>query len=404
MKKVIIQIGKFFVYLAAYAIYPFSFLFPRNKDIMAFGSFHGAFIDNPKYLFLYINKKLTNKRPVWLSTDKNSVLFVRHLGYEAYSVLSIKGVYFALRAKYWFINCYTSDILFCLAGGAIVVNLWHGVPMKCIEFGITQGELAKRYVQREFWDVFFHPASFRRPDYFASTTDFFDEVFSKSFRIEKSQCLHVGCARNQLLLQPLEKTLQHIEQYEAPEILSLVRKMQQYDKVYVYMPTWRDSQLEIFANGFDLDQFNETLKGKNYLALMKPHINTRFDKSREYSNLIFLPGNVDMYPILPFTDVLITDYSGTIYDYLLMPNKGIVLFHYDYEEYVKEREFIFPIIDNIAGKRVYSFEELLQTVISDDDAVDPQMRAFILSKFWGDTMNKDVCANILRQLNITCEA
>ena len=85
-----------------------------------------------------------------------------------------------------------------LSGGAIVVNLWHGVPMKCIEFGITQGELAKRYVKRELWDVFFHPASFRRPDYFASTTDFFDEVFSKSFRIKKSQCLHVGCARNQL--------------------------------------------------------------------------------------------------------------------------------------------------------------------------------------------------------------
>ena len=86
-----------------------------------------------------------------------------------------------------------------------------------------------------------------------------------------------------------------------------------------------------------------------------------------------------------------------------MPKKGIVLFHYDYEEYVKEREFIFPIVDNIAGKRVYSFDELLQAVISDDDAVDPEKRAFILSKFWGDTMNKNVCANILTQLNITCE-
>lgn len=394
------QIVKFFVYIVAYAIYPLSFLFPRSKDIMAFGSFHGAFIDNPKYLFLYVNQYLPKKQPIWISTDRQSVKYVRQLGFEAYCVYSPQGFYYALRSKYWFINCYTSDILFCLAGGAIVVNLWHGVPMKCIEFGITQGELAKRYVRREFWDVFFHPASFRRPDYFASTTDFFDEVFSKSFRIKKSQCLHVGCARNELLLQPIEKTLQHIDLYESQTTQALVRRLKQFDKVYVYMPTWRDSQLDIFANGFDLDQLNDTLKSKNYLALMKPHINTHFDKSKEYSNLIFLPGNMDIYPILPFTDVLISDYSGTIYDYLLMPEKGIILFHYDYEEYVKEREFIFPINDNIAGKRVYSFEELLQAILTNDNAVDPAMRTFIMNKFWGTTIQQNVCENIVNQLHL----
>lgn len=400
MKKILSQIVKFLVYIICYIVYPFSFLFIRTKKYMVFGCFHGAFIDNPKYLYIYTSKHLPQYRSIWLSTKRSTVHYVRQLGGEAYWVYSIQGMFYALHAKYWFINCYTSDILFSLAGGAKVVNLWHGVPMKCIEFGITEGELAKRYVRKEFWEVFFHPASFRRPDYFASTTPFFDEVFSRSFRINQSQCLHVGCARNQQLLQPIEKTKEHILRYEPQTTQNLISRMEQFDKVYVYMPTWRDSQLEIFANGIDLNLLNETLKAKNYLALMKPHINTRFDKSKEYSNLVFLDGSVDMYPIMPFTDVLISDYSGTIYDYLLMPEKGIILFHYDYEEYVKEREFIFPIQEEITGKRVYSFDELLRAIQNDDDAVDSAERKRIVGKFWGDTMQKNVCANIVTQLKL----
>lgn len=399
MKKTITNIVKFFVYIACYILYPFSFLFPRNKKMMVYGCFHGAFIDNPKYVFLYANEHYPQYEHIWLSTRRDTVVYVRQLGYRAYWTYSLKGFYYSLRAKYWFINCYTSDIIFYAAGGATVVNLWHGVPMKCIEFSITQGELAKRYVKQDFWEVFFHPASFRRPDYFASTTPFFDEIFSRSFRIEKNRCLHIGCARNQQLLQPQELTKEHIRCFEPKAIEQLIETIQKFEKVYVYMPTWRDSQREIFANGFDLDRFNEVMKRHNYLALMKPHINTRLNTSKQYSNLMFIDGSVDMYPILPFTDVLISDYSGTIYDYLLM-NKGVILFHYDYEEYVKEREFFFPINDNIAGKCVYSFDELLSAIEQSDDHVDAKKREQIIEKFWGNTMTQDVCANVFKQLNL----
>ncbi len=391
---------KFIAYILCYIFYPLSFIFPRSKDIYVFGAFHGAFIDNPKYLFLYCNEHLPNKHCIWLSTSKEAVNQVRRLGFEAYHMGTFKGWWYGLRAKYWFINCYTSDILFCIAGGATVVNLWHGVPMKCIEFGITKGELKKRYIDKEFWEVFYHPASFRRPDYFASTTPFFDEVFSTSFRIDKSRCLHIGCARNQLLIQPKENTLAHIRKYESPAAKEIIDKISHYRTVYVYMPTWRDSQLEIFANGFDLEQFNSVLQQTDSIALMKPHINTKYDNTQTYSNLIFIDGSVDIYPILPFTDVLITDYSGTIYDYLLMPEKGIILFHYDYDEYVQEREFIFDIRENIAGKQVFTFEELLAAIKTKDHNVDNAKRQFIIDKFWGDTMQHDVCVNTLKQLKI----
>lgn len=57
-----------------------------------------------------------------------------------------------------------------------------------------------------------------------------------------------------------------------------------------------------------------------------------------------------------FTDVLITDYSSILYDYLLMQEKETVLFLFDYEEYVRDRDFYYPFEENVVGRKVSSFE------------------------------------------------
>lgn len=392
------QIVKFVAYLFCYAFYLISYLLPRTDKVLVFGSYRGAFNDNSKYLFIYANQHLKEKKNIWISTKKSTVSHIRNLGYQAHHVISLKGLYYALRAKYWFVNSYTSDIAFCLAGSAKIVNLWHGVPMKAIEFGITKGDLAKRYVEKEFWDVFFHPAAFRRPDYMVSTTDFFDDIFSKSFRIKKSQCLQTGCPRNRILQLPIHQVDEFIHTYESQETKDLVAKIRQYKTVFVYMPTWRDSQRDCFANGFDLKALNTCVAKLNACVLMKPHANTIIDTSKIYSNLYFLDGNVDMYCILPYTHVLITDYSSILYDYILMPNKNIILFHYDYDEYVNSREFIFDIKNNIVGKQVYTFNELLLTIQNADYEINQLDRRRILDKFWGQTINTDNCKSILKQL------
>ena len=394
------QFAKFIAYLLCYMVYPLSYLVPRTSKILVFGSYRGGFNDNSKYQFIYANEHMKNRKLVWVSTKQTTVKHIRSLGYTAYHVASLKGLWYALRAKYWFVNSYSSDIAFCLAGSAKIVNLWHGVPMKAIEFGITKGDLAKRYVQRDVCDTFFHPAPFRRPDYMVSTTDFFDAVFSHSFRIDKSRCIQTGCPRNILLTKSLEKVQEFIQKYESVETKQLVEHIKQYDTVLVYMPTWRDSQRECFANGFDLQALNACAAAQNACVLMKPHANTIIDKTVQYSNLIFLDGNVDMYCILPYTHVLITDYSSILYDYILMPEKNVILFHYDYEEYVNSREFIFDIQDNIVGRKVYTFDELIQVISSKDYAMDTTIRQKILDKFWGETSGKNSCELVFDKLQL----
>ncbi|MBO7316730.1 MAG: CDP-glycerol glycerophosphotransferase family protein, partial [Paludibacteraceae bacterium] len=152
---------------------------------------------------------------------------------------------------------------------------------------------------------------------------------------------------------------------------------------------------------FDLNALNACAAAQNACVLMKPHANTIIDKSVQYSNLIFLDGNVDMYCILPYTQVLITDYSSILYDYILMPEKHIILFHYDYDEYVNSREFIFDIQDNIVGRKVYTFDELIQVISTNDYTMNAVARQKILDKFWGETINTNACKGIFKHLMIS---
>lgn len=389
---------KTLAYIICYLLYPFSFLWKRSVKRWAFGSYRGGFSDNSKYLFIYAAEHYPDIQVCWLSLNRQTVQRVRALGLPAYWVLSPIGAWKALRAKYWFVNSYASDIMFCLSGGATIVNLWHGVGLKRCEFNIHDGVLAERFVKQTFKERFYHPESFRRPDWLVSSTEFQSTMFATAFRIPLEKCLNVGYPRNGILLQPKEQVRAFVQKYEPQATAQLIDRMAQFDKVYIYMPTWRDSQKNIFAQQMDLCQLSDILKKQNALLLLKPHPNTIVDAIQQFDNVLLVDRTVDVYSIMPFTDVLITDYSSVLYDYILMPDKDVILYLYDYDEYVRERDFYYPFAENVVGKQVNTFAALAETISRQDYAIDKKERQRILAKFWGDTKDKDSCKEILNKV------
>lgn len=394
---------KFLAYLICYLIYPLSFLFIRNEKKVAFGSFKNAFNDNAKYLFVYFRQHRTDIDAVWLSLSKKTVEEINIMGLRAYYTLSLKGIWHALTSKYWFFNAYTSDIMFAFSGGATCVNLWHGVGLKRIEFNIDFGALAERYQKRKFREVFYHPETFKRPDWLLTSTPFQTKMFSSAFRIPENRCLELGYPRNEILTASVEQCLGFVKRFEAESTQNLVAKIREkgYYKIFIYMPTWRDSQRELFMQSFDLERFNAILQKQNSLLLLKPHANTYIDDAvfANYSNVVLIESKTDVYPILPFTNVLITDYSSILYDYILMEGKDVILYLYDYEEYVKERDFYYPFDENVVGKKVWNFEELCQCVVQNNFEMDERQRHRIIEKFWGDTAT---CTSSLLLLRKFC--
>ena len=296
------------------------------------------------------------------------------------------------------INSYASDIMYCLSGNATIVNLWHGVGLKRCEFNITNGALAERYVKQTFKERFYHPESFRKPDYLLTSTPFQTSMFASAFRVPIEKCWELGYPRNAILTKPKEYVRQFVERYEPKTTLDLIDNIQQYSKVYVYMPTWRDSQKNVFAQHMDLRKLSQVLAAQNAVLLLKPHPNTVVDSIYQADNLILLDRTIDIYGVLPFTDVLITDYSSILYDYLLIPNKQVILYLYDYEEYVRERDFYYPFDENVVGKRVTTFENLVNVIKEEDYILKEEDRASILSKFWGRTIGMDSCKEILNKV------
>ena len=104
----------------------------------------------------------------------------------------------------------------------------------------------------------------------------------------------------------------------------------------------------------------------------------------------------NIYPMLPYADVLITDYSSILYDWLLMKDKDVILYLYDYDSYVKERDFYYPYMENVAGRIVNSFDQLCDCLSSGDYTMDPNKRDMIVAKFWGETARYDRPCRILR--------
>ena len=388
---------KTLAYFICYLIYPFSFLFPRKKKRYAFGSFRGAFNDNAKYLFIYANEHRDGKDLAWISKNPETVRQVRSLGYRAYKSTSIRGVLYALTSKYWFFNSYTSDIMFCLSGGAVCINLWHGVGLKRIEFNTVSGPLADRYIKRKFREVFFHPESFRRPDYLLTSAPFQTSMFAKAFRIPESRCLEYGYPRNAILTAPESEILDFVRRYEPESTSKLLGEFGKFAKVYIYMPTWRDSQREIFVQNLDLQKLNEALSAKGELLLLKPHANTIVkDNISNCSNIRLIDSKSDVYSLLPFTDVLITDYSSILYDYILMPGKSVLLYLYDYAEYVKERDFYYPFDENVIGERAHDSDELIAAILKGVPVLDEDARLALVEKFWGSSHTDDSCGRILK--------
>ncbi len=353
----------------SYTCYYLSHLFPRKKNIWLFGADQFHFTDNTKYLFLYVAEHCPEIRAIWISRNRALIQELRKKGFEAYHQRSLKGLFFALRGKFYIFHSQLLDINLSASGGTIKVNLWHGAPIKRIRFSTTKkGKIAPLFAPT-IKNAFLQPYFFIDSDFILSTSKRVTKYFSEAFRVNESQCMEFGYPRNEILSYPKKNILKFIEKYEPDETIDLVNQLKMFKKVFIYMPTWRDNGRNfIEETRINFTELNEVLEQKGYALLLKLHRYTTISSSslNNCKHIISVDNSLDIYPILPFTDCLITDYSSIYFDYHLM-DKEVILFPFDMDEYLdKDREMYFNY-DEVTEEEllVHSFEELLDTIKMD---------------------------------------
>jgi CDP-glycerol glycerophosphotransferase (TagB/SpsB family) len=78
---------------------------------------------------------------------------------------------------------------------------------------------------------------------------------------------------------------------------------------------------------------------------------------------------VDANTIMPFVDVMVSDYSSIYHDFLLL-DRPILFNPYDYEEFERQQGFLYDYLETLPGPAVYTFREFareLESALSGED-------------------------------------
>jgi CDP-glycerol glycerophosphotransferase (TagB/SpsB family) len=135
--------------------------------------------------------------------------------------------------------------------------------------------------------------------------------------------------------------------------------------VFVYMPTFRD--YGHWDNGLNLARLNTFLADNNALLLIRSHPIDQSIKDIDpaFTRIIKstpVPGSWDdAYEELVGSDVLITDYSSLLFEYLLV-DQPILLYHPDRKKYENSRHFGVDFEQIKPSESITEFDELLKAM------------------------------------------
>lgn len=347
MRKLKIKLKIFFTRILPY----FSLIIPKRKNLWVFGAWQGKlYADNTKVLFEYINKNHSDINAVWITREDSIVEKLENKGYKCYKRYSLRGIWVTLRAEFAFETEGTQDISYFLnSKKTTVVQLWHGMGAKALQWKSKNGK--KTFEDQK-----------RRKEvssyYWISTSELYTKVNSKLQGVPVERFVITGYPRNDNLFYT---------QYN--EHMEFLRNKYSDCKFLIYMPTHRNFGVEgnKHINLEELKKVDLALKDKKIIMVYKPHMHElkNFVKYENiFSNIILAKEPEiwgDVYSYLHYFDLLISDYSSVLTDFMCT-GKPIVIFAYDIDEYINEDAGLNDFFwDFPGGPMCYNWDDVVET-------------------------------------------
>jgi CDP-glycerol glycerophosphotransferase len=325
------------------------------RDVVFYNSFTGRqYSDSPRAVHEELVRRGLPLEHLWVVADGQAALppsarevaLWQHEWYEALAT-----------SRYIVTNQHLPN-WFRRRPGQVVVQTWHGTPLKRIGFDIEDLQFADtKYFEKleeeaKNWSHLVSPNRFSTP------------ILRRAFRYE-GEMLEIGYPRNDILFATDERR-------EA--IVKEVRRrlgLPEGKKVVLYAPTWRDD--EFYSGGkykismmLDLDAARERL-GDDHVLLVRRHPNVVDDILGAGNGFVFdVSTYPDMADLLAITDVLITDYSSVMFDFA-STGRPMLFFTYDLAHYRdKLRGFYFDFEAEAPGPLLGTSDEVIDAVADVD--------------------------------------
>lgn len=363
-----------------------SWIIPRTASVCVVGGSKGIrFADNAKHFFVLAHQFPTNIQFVFVSSSHEVIELVRACGYQAFLPHSRLGLWFGFRAKWHVTDVSIKDTSEFTSLGAIRLNLWHGVPLKRLRH---PSDNVARPFPFKVLDFFYRSSP--KYKYFLNPPKQQNDYISSVFNIPKENIVNLNTPRNDVLLHPEKVTLLRNELDKKLE----VGLPNQDNRVIGYFPTWRETGDDQFMGATDFEQIhelNEHFASKGYVLVTKWHscsheeykhrgvsrsakeISSALERA---SNIVLLPFETDLNMVLMHCELLISDYSGVILDFIIL-NRPIILSAYDRQKYESVTGLLNEYTDLFAELTTNDFAETFDSVkafIENPDAFSNQQQ------------------------------
>jgi CDP-glycerol glycerophosphotransferase len=206
--------------------------------------------------------------------------------------------------------------------GQVYIQTWHGTPLKRLGRDIVDVVPTGSYLrmmdrEASFWD------------YLVSPSGYCSEIFPSTFGY-KGTILETGYPRNDILINQASKR-------------DLIRRslgIADGQQVVLYAPTWRDSQRTATGNWKPVNFLPGSL-GDNVTVLFRGHTNTHSAHTAQVARgTIDVTNYKNVAELYLAADVLVTDYSSSMFDFSVT-GKPMIFLAPDFDDYVAKRGFYF---------------------------------------------------------------
>ena len=310
----------------------YAWLVPIRKNRFVFFSMGGNnYGDSVKCLSDYIQTYHQGAEIVWAF----SRYYYDKVECEHKKVVygSFRYYYYVISSKYYISNCY-APLMAIKRKGQVMLQTWHGTALKRIGHDGKGGDHSSLI---SFIRPNTYKAAARDFDYFISGSRFMTDVYHRALDYPK-KIDEVGMPRNDIFFQ------------KRPQRMTKVKLWIHVDekvKIILYTPTFRP---DFGFTYYDVDlsaikEYFESATKDEYAVLVRLHPRM-MSKSAEFDaywgkehfyDVTLYP---DMQELLYAADVLVTDYSSTMFDFMLSM-KPVILYTPDKETY--NRGFYFDI-------------------------------------------------------------
>ena len=137
-------------------------------------------------------------------------------------------------------------------------------------------------------------------------------------------------------------------------------------RIVLYAPTWREYESNglcdsRFEPPIDFDKLYEVLKAEDTELIIKYHYYVKDKPDFAKYGGVIRDSEKDIAELYPLCDMMITDYSSTMFDYAVL-KRPMVFFAYDLERYEGENGFYFDYEKLVPGPLVRTQEALFEVL------------------------------------------